>query len=380
VYLDFVGYERDIKAFDASGDASSASASSAQASDAPLPSLPPSTPDGAVVAAAAETRGQLTPPAETVQENTAAGAPVCTLGQDGEPAPAVEARVWFAVLPPPPPTSPNISSTASSSPRSEAGDAETCSSTSSTDAAKEWTRSHGSDEEELEQPAAKLEPVVLKDCCHRFISPDNDWGFRELMPATRAREYLDEAGALVLEAHVVVFSQLYTNVRDKILAASSIQRVNWLEVVDLVNRHKSLAATAVTRVGLSAHNDGASLVHAACKAKSLDYCQLLVARGASTAVEDDSGRTPLVYAARSGALDVVRWLVEEQGADVNAKDSENRSPIFYACEEGCFETVKYLVERRAEISGPDFDGDTPVRLAEGRGHDNIVALLRSLVT
>lgn len=162
------------------------------------------------------------------------------------------------------------------------------------------------------------------------------------------------------------------------MASCTVQKVNWLDVIPLIQEHEELAATAPTRVGISTHNDGASLLHAACKAGSLSYASLLVARGASLDVEDDSGRTPLFYAARSGAIDVVIWLVEQHHVAVNARDSENRSALFYACEEGKLDVVQYLIDMDADHKTADYDGDTAARLAEGRGHVDVAALLRSL--
>lgn len=194
----------------------------------------------------------------------------------------------------------------------------------------------------------------------------------------RASRFVDGNGCLNIKAHVVVFGETYTSVRDRILASCSSQRVNWLDIVPLVQEHERLAANAPTRVGISTHSDGASLLHAACKDGSLSYAALLVARGASVEVEDDSGRTPLFYAARSGVCEVVEWLVEEHEVPVNARDSENRSALFFACEEGKLDVVQYLVEKDADYKTADYDGDTPARLAEGRGHVDVTALLRSL--
>lgn len=189
------------------------------------------------------------------------------------------------------------------------------------------------------------------------------------MPASRAREYLDADGALTLRAHVCVFDALYTAVRDRVLAATRLYNVTWLAVVDLVNAHDALAATAVTRV------DGATLLHAAAREGRVDYCGLLAARGADIDADDDTGRSPLFYAARVGALAVVRWLVRDCGAQVEKRDAENRSAVFCACEEGRLRVVQFLVECGAEVGGVDYEGDTPLALAERGGHEAVVQWL-----
>jgi ankyrin repeat protein len=170
---------------------------------------------------------------------------------------------------------------------------------------------------------------------------------------------------------------VYTQTRDHVMSACTWQGCNWLDLVSLVQVHGPLAANAPTRVGLSNHNDGASLLHAACKAGNKAYAGLLLARGAHPHVEDDSSRTALFYAARTGHLDIVQWLIDEVGLAVNARDTEQRSPLFYACELGLTEMVGLLIAKGADVSLADDDGDTPARVAEGQGHDDLAAMLRA---
>jgi Ankyrin repeats (3 copies)/Ankyrin repeats (many copies) len=285
------------------------------------------------------------PPAQLMDDEGDLGTPLsaqAAADEGSSETPAVEARVWFSVVPP----------------------SQAPSQTSPVDA-------------DAEEKAACREPVLLKECAHRFTTPDNDWGFRELLPVSQARTYLDDSGALTLQAHLVVHSKTFTAVRDRVLAASSRwQRVDWIEIVRLVNLHGPLAATAMTKCGIAVNNDQALLIQAACKTH-IDYCKLLIERGASLDVVDSNGRGPLFYAARAGRRDIVEWLVRN-GVEMDTKDSDGRSAIFYACEEGCLSTVEFLLAEGAEFAAVDIDGDTPARLAESRGHDNIAAMLRAL--
>ena len=54
-----------------------------------------------------------------------------------------------------------------------------------------------------------------------------------------------------------------------------------------------------------------------------------------------SGVTPLHFAARSGAVRIVQFLLD-QGANINATDSLNRSPLWYAREQSQGKTVRLL--------------------------------------
>jgi hypothetical protein len=280
------------------------------------------------------------------------------------PSSVVEARVFFSVVPPPPP---------------QVCD-DDCSGVISTAAPAPWMCSSSSSASKYESESSRdsQDVVQLKECSHRFTEPDNDWGFRELMGVARAKRYLDDAGRLSLRAKVHVYSQVYTQVRDKIMQASASHVCNWLEIIPLVQEHEELAANAPTRTGLSDHNDGASLLHVACKAGNRAYAALLLARGAVLDVEDDSGRSPLFYATRAGRTSVVEWLVDELGMNVNTRDSDGRTPLFYACEEGRTCIAKLLISKGAEPGIADSVGETPARLAEDNGYDELAAMLREI--
>jgi ankyrin repeat protein len=64
----------------------------------------------------------------------------------------------------------------------------------------------------------------------------------------------------------------------------------------------------------------------------------------------------------------------EHGADVNARDLRGFTSLHRAAEMGDLDTVRLLLERGAS-SNPEAGGHTPRSFAEGRGHDEIVALL-----
>merc|ERR1719356_684768 len=54
---------------------------------------------------------------------------------------------------------------------------------------------------------------------------------------------------------------------------------------------------------------------------------------------DRRGRTPLIYAAACGSLDVIRCLVE-LGADLEARDERRRTALLAAAEAGHVEVVR----------------------------------------
>src|SRR3990167_2712905 len=58
-------------------------------------------------------------------------------------------------------------------------------------------------------------------------------------------------------------------------------------------------------------------------------------------VVDDDGNTPLLWASRSGRLDIVKELLHAD-ADPNIADRRGRTPLFWAARGGYWEVVEEL--------------------------------------
>lgn len=89
-------------------------------------------------------------------------------------------------------------------------------------------------------------------------------------------------------------------------------------------------------------------------------------------------RTPLMWAADTGHLDVVKCLVRTGKADIDAQDERSMTALMLAAYHGHTEVVKYLVEKAhadVTIRGPF--GKTALGLARFRGHSDIAHYLRN---
>ncbi len=74
------------------------------------------------------------------------------------------------------------------------------------------------------------------------------------------------------------------------------------------------------------------------------------------------GFTPLLFAAREGALDAARMLLST-GADVNLSDPEGISPLVVAIINGHYDTAALLIQRGANVNAADVDGRTALYAA-----------------
>eukprot|EP00026_Physarum_polycephalum_P011596 Phypoly_transcript_11831.p1 GENE.Phypoly_transcript_11831~~Phypoly_transcript_11831.p1 ORF type:complete len:249 (+),score=33.50 Phypoly_transcript_11831:333-1079(+) len=82
--------------------------------------------------------------------------------------------------------------------------------------------------------------------------------------------------------------------------------------------------------------------------------------------------TPIHYAARSGHLDVVKFLVD-RGADINARDIENWTALHYSCNNGHVEIVEYLISKGIDTTPKDsFYNQTAIEFASYRQFDDVV--------
>ena len=88
-----------------------------------------------------------------------------------------------------------------------------------------------------------------------------------------------------------------------------------------------------------------------------------------------SGLTPMAFAASSGDVAMMRFLVE-RGADVNhgAKTGE-QTALITAIATAQIESVKTLIELKANVNAKMKDGTTALKMAQKGDQEEIIALL-----
>lgn len=130
---------------------------------------------------------------------------------------------------------------------------------------------------------------------------------------------------------------------------------------------------------LSDADDARWLLRSASGNNHLAIVQRLVECGADIHSNDGDSPEGLIYdAARDGAVDVVRWMLE-RGAVVHHEFHGKRRclSIIGAARSGSLPTVKLLVEHGAEFNLP-WHGATALSVAEQNGHTEVAKYLRGI--
>lgn len=116
------------------------------------------------------------------------------------------------------------------------------------------------------------------------------------------------------------------------------------------------------------------LIHAA-KHGQTKMVELLMQRGGTTDVEDETRRSALSWAALNGHTAVVDWLLsQDTTTNINAFDHQHSTPLHLAFERHHYDIVDLLVKRGASLNIVDqwqrtavqlaFSGPSPVNLQE----------------
>jgi Ankyrin repeats (3 copies)/Ankyrin repeat len=124
--------------------------------------------------------------------------------------------------------------------------------------------------------------------------------------------------------------------------------------------------------------DGCAPLHWALVPDDPAIMSLLLDRGSSVDVRSAEGATPLMNAVEIGSVDKLCFLLDH-GAEVDARDRRGFTALHRAAEIGLLEALRVLLDRGA---APNIaaEGHTPRSLAEGRGNEEIVAILNEYIS
>ena len=116
-------------------------------------------------------------------------------------------------------------------------------------------------------------------------------------------------------------------------------------------------------------------LRAAAERGAVEAVRFLVEEGVSKDDEDNGkGWTPLLYAAYNGHLPVVQYLLE-QGADKEMVDNNGASPLYVAAFQGHLPVVQHLLEHGVDKDKADNNGASPLYVAAQKGHLHVIQWL-----
>lgn len=131
-------------------------------------------------------------------------------------------------------------------------------------------------------------------------------------------------------------------------------------------------------------NDGkTALLWAA--SNSLENAKILLENEAKVNIAANDGMTPFIQASlgvSSGKVPIEMCeLLRKHGANVNAsltrKNASGWTALHYASVNGNIKLVKYLIKHGANVNKATAEGSSPLFLAKLGGHDDLVKILRN---
>lgn len=121
---------------------------------------------------------------------------------------------------------------------------------------------------------------------------------------------------------------------------------------------------------------GQKLLIKAAYANDLDLVKALHDKGVKLGTKDLLGRTSLHHAIKAGAgKDLIEFLIDNAGIDINACDKSGSTLMHWAVNSHHIPAIKLLQTKKADYFTPDYLGQTPLKLAEYYGHDDVIELL-----
>eukprot|EP00435_Cladocopium_sp_Y103_P016763 s3035_g4.t1 len=120
---------------------------------------------------------------------------------------------------------------------------------------------------------------------------------------------------------------------------------------------------------------GWSVAHQACNRGNLQLVRQLSRKGEALLQKCQAGNSVLHVAARSGQLEVIRFLLSQKQVSMNGKNKNGWTPLMWAAIVGHSEVTELLIQATCDIYARDEKGMTALMWAAKHGHQDVAKQL-----
>jgi ankyrin repeat protein len=215
-----------------------------------------------------------------------------------------------------------------------------------------------------------------------------------------------EGNLKLVKAHIAAGADVNTTVETDMSGVMvNITALHAAAAGNTTNHVKVVQLLLQAGCNANAHSSsGATPLHVAAMAGSIDIAQVLLQHGAdvnASSGDPPRGGTPLNFAAGRGNMDFVRWALQQgaaltwpdlynavlnnhtemvglmlrSGADVNAATPFNYSSLHSSARNNFIDITRQLIHSGANVNLQDDAGETPLILATRHGHIDAARML-----
>lgn len=84
--------------------------------------------------------------------------------------------------------------------------------------------------------------------------------------------------------------------------------------------------------------------------QDFEMIKFLLSLNPDLTITDYDGKNAIHYAAQTGNLPIIKYLLENKLIDINAADNSGKTPLMYAAKHGNYEIFNFLVEKGADMN------------------------------
>ncbi len=199
-------------------------------------------------------------------------------------------------------------------------------------------------------------------------------------PAQQAQGGPPPGDPLGPDLFIAIRTGTAADVKAVLAKGAKLEATNWLGFRPLMwaaslGKQEACAALLDAGANVNAPSHYGTALSFAVMSGNARLVEFLLGRGAKLTEDRADGITPLMSAADSGHVEVVRMLLARGKANVNAKDFDGATAIHFAARRGKTTAARLLIEAGADVNATDGHGRTALMYAAMNGYPACTALL-----